>query len=337
MKIAIHDRKGSFSERWIAYCEKKNIPFKTVNCYDNNIIEQLKDCDALMWHHHHGDYKDVLFAKRLLFSLEQSGVKVFPDFNTGWHFDDKVGQKYLLEAINAPVVPSYVFYTKKEATSWAKNTTYPKVFKLRGGAGAANVSLVKSEKEAIKKINKAFDKGFSQFDRLEYLKDRYKKYRSNKDTLLGLVKGVGRLFIPTEFSKMSNREKGYVYFQDFIPNNNFDIRVIVVGNKAFAIKRMVRKEDFRASGSGSISYSVKDIDIECVKVAFKVNNKINAQSIAYDFIFDKNNTPLIVEVSYGYAVEAYDKCEGFWTSDLQWHEENFNPQEWMVEDLINKQ
>ena len=26
------------------------------------------------------------------------GIKVFPDSNTAWHFDDKVGQKYLLEA-----------------------------------------------------------------------------------------------------------------------------------------------------------------------------------------------------------------------------------------------
>ncbi len=74
--------------------------------------------------------RDILFAKQLLFSLEQSGIIVFPDFNTGWHFDDKVGQKYLLETIDAPLVPSYVFYSKKEALEWDEQTNFPKVFKL---------------------------------------------------------------------------------------------------------------------------------------------------------------------------------------------------------------
>lgn len=146
MKIAIHN-SGSFSIRWIKYCKKYAIPFKTVNCYDSDIIKQLKDCDALMWHHDHGKFKDVLSAKKILFALEHAGIKVFPDFHTAWHFDDKVAQKYLLEAINAPLVPSYVFYDKKEALDWATATTYPKVWKLKGGAGAANVKLVRSKKK----------------------------------------------------------------------------------------------------------------------------------------------------------------------------------------------
>ena len=97
MKIAIHHTPGSFSDRWISYCNDNNIEFKIVNCYDNDIVSQLDDCNALMWHHHHGNYKDVLFAKQLLYSLQVSGKKCFLIFNTTWHFDDKVGQKYLLE------------------------------------------------------------------------------------------------------------------------------------------------------------------------------------------------------------------------------------------------
>jgi glutathione synthase/RimK-type ligase-like ATP-grasp enzyme len=57
-----------------------------------------------------------------------------------------------------------------------------------------------------------------------------------------------------ETEKKFNPEKNYVYFQDFIPQNDFDIRIIVIGKRAFAIKRMVRKGDFRASGSGNIKY-----------------------------------------------------------------------------------
>ncbi len=56
-----------------------------------------------MWHFHQGSPRDILFAKQLIFALQTSGKRVFPDFNTVWHFDDKVGQKYLLEAIEAPI------------------------------------------------------------------------------------------------------------------------------------------------------------------------------------------------------------------------------------------
>src|SRR5690606_958835 len=127
--------------------------------------------DALMWHHHHSIYEDVLTAKRILFALESAGIPVFPDFKTGWHFDDKVAQKYLLEALGAPLVPSYVFYSQSDAIDWVLKTTFPKVFKLKGGAGATNVKLVRSRRRAIRLIKKSFRDGFPQFDRWNNLKE----------------------------------------------------------------------------------------------------------------------------------------------------------------------
>ena len=44
MKIAIHHSQGTFSDRWVAYCEKEQIPYKLVDCYKNDIIQQLDDC-----------------------------------------------------------------------------------------------------------------------------------------------------------------------------------------------------------------------------------------------------------------------------------------------------
>ena len=87
----------------------------------------MSDCDALMWNWDHTNPKDVLFARQLTYSLETMGKKVFPDSRTCWHFDDKVGQKYLLEAVGAPLVPSYVFYDKDEAIAWTERTEFPKV------------------------------------------------------------------------------------------------------------------------------------------------------------------------------------------------------------------
>lgn len=335
MNIAIHHTPGSFSDRWISYCKENNIAYKIVNCYDNDIVAQLDDCDALMWHHHHGNYKDVLFAKQLLYSLQAAGKKVFPDFNTAWHFDDKVGQKYLLESIGAPLVPSYVFYTKKDALNWIDKTTFPKVFKLRGGAGATNVKLVKTKSEARKLAKRAFGRGFSQFNRWNNLSERIRRFKEGKDNIIGILKGIGRLFLPTEFAKMYIREKGYVYFQEFIPNNNCDTRIVVVGGKAAAERRMVRENDFRASGSGKFSYD--NINIEAIKIALDVAKSLKLQSVAFDFVEDKNNNPLIIEMSYGFGTSGIDNAPGYWDSSIHWHKEKFNPQEWMVEELIKGQ
>ena len=335
MIIAIHHNPGGFSDRWIEYCKKNSIQFKVVNAYDSNIVEQLKECDAFMWHHSHADPKDVLFAKQLLFSLEESGKRVFPNWHSCWHFDDKVGQKYLLESIGAPLVPSFVFYTKKDALDWISKTTFPKVFKLRGGAGSSNVKLARTQKQARRFVRLAFGRGFPQFDRVGYLKERFRLWREGKDSLLGVMKGLGRLFIVTDFAKMHGREKGYAYFQDFIANNDYDIRVCVVGTRAFALKRMARRGDFRASGSGNIIYQKSQINEQCVRIAFDINKRLKAQSVAYDFVFDENKRPLIVEISYAYAVKAYDMCEGYWTEDMKWHAgTNFDFCGWMIDEVM---
>jgi glutathione synthase/RimK-type ligase-like ATP-grasp enzyme len=333
MKIGIHETKGFFSDRWIAYCEAKHINYKLVDCYQTDIIQQLSDCDILMWHFNHKSPKASKFAKQLLFSVQASGKKVFPDYNTMWHFDDKVGQKYLLESIHAPLAPAYVFYSKQEAKKWADQTSYPKVFKLRNGAGSDNVRLIKSRKVAIRLINKAFGKGFKQYDAWSNLKERYRKYRLGKTTLWDLVKGIIRLAHTTEYARVTGREIGYIYFQDFIPGNNHDIRVIVVGDKAFAIKRMVRKNDFRASGSGFILYEKEHFDNETIRLSFEVSERIGAQCMAFDFVY-LYGQPMIIEISYGFAKEGYDDCIGFWDRDLTWNEGKFNPYGWMVEDLI---
>lgn len=334
-KIAICSHGGGFTPRWIEYCKNHNIEYKLVCAYDDDIVEQLRDCSAFMWHHNHGNISDHLFAKQLLQSLQSVGLKVFPNAATGWHFDDKVGQKYLLEATGVPFIKTHVFYDKESAKEWARKTDYPIVFKLRGGAGSSNVKLIKNKNQAFRTINKSFSKGWHYFDSWGLFKDCLKKFFNGTGSFRNVAKYayiyLRGLVLGDDFPK----QKGYVYFQEFIPNNEFDIRVCVVNDKAFALKRMARKGDFRASGSGKIIYDKNQIDIRCVKVAFDANKALRSQSTAFDFVFDKNGNPFIVEISYGYTAKAYDVCEGYWTDDMQWHEgTNFDFCGWMVESVI---
>lgn len=335
--IAIHNNKSNhlFHYRWIDYCKKNNIPFKLVNCYDNDIIQQLKDCAVLMWHYHQASPTDIIMAKSLLFSLEQSGKKVFPDFNTAWHFDDKVAQKYLMEALEIDLVPTWVFYDKKNANQWIETTTFPKVFKLKGGAGSQNVQLAKTKQEAKTLANKAFGKGFPAYDAWGSIKERIRKWRLGKTNFFDVAKGFVRLAKPPRYAKVMGNEMNYIYFQEFIPNNDSDIRIIVIDGKAFALKRMVRTNDFRASGSGDFRYEREVFDERCVTISFEYTKKLKAQCVAYDYVFDEENNPKLVEISYGFANRVYDPCTGYWDEQLNWHPGTFNPYGWMV-DLVLK-
>ncbi|MCL8006654.1 hypothetical protein M8845_04355 [Gelidibacter japonicus] len=336
MKLAIHNSPAGFHPQWVAYCTNNNIDYKIVDCYANDILNQLFDCNGLMWHFSQSRAKDIIVAKQILFALEHSGFRIFPDFKTAWHFDDKVGQKYLLEAINAPMVPSFVFFDKVQALNWTETTRFPKVFKLRGGAGSANVKLATNRKEAEQLIKRAFGKGFSQYEAWSNLKERVRKYKQGKTSLKDVFKGVVRLGYQPDFSKIIGKERGYAYFQDFIPNNDSDTRIILIDGKAFALKRMVRKGDFRASGSGECYYAKEEFDERCVKIAFEMNKKIKSQCIAYDFVFDQSNTPLIVEISYGFIPSVYRDCPGYWDEQLNWYGGEFWPEDWMVEAFLNR-
>jgi glutathione synthase/RimK-type ligase-like ATP-grasp enzyme len=331
--IAIHNNKSKhlFQYLWIDYCNANNIPYKLVDCYSNDIVEELKGCSALMWHYNQAGFKDIVMAKSLLFSLEQSGMNVFPNFNTAWHFDDKVGQKYLLEALKINLVKTWVFYDRETAKQWIEQTSFPKVFKLRGGAGSQNVRLVHSKKEADLLVKKAFGKGFPAYDGWGSLKERIRKWRLGKANAKEVVKGIVRMVQPPRYAKVIGSEMNYLYFQEFIPNNDSDLRIVVIDGKAFGIKRMNRENDFRASGSGFIRYEKEQIDEIFVKEAFAIHKKLNAQCIAYDFVYDADKKPLVIEISFGFANAGYNDCEGYWDELLQWYPGKFNPYGWMVE------
>ena len=335
--IAIHNNKSTdlFHYRWIEYCDRNNIPYQLVNCHDTNIIQQLQGCSCLMWHYHQANPTDIVMAKSLLFAFEQSGKKVFPDFNTAWHFDDKVAQKYLLEALEIDLVPTWVFYDKKTAHAWIDKTSFPKVFKLKGGAGSQNVQLAKTKQQAKSLADKAFGKGFPAYDGWGSLKERYRKWRLGKASFFDVAKGFARLANPPRYAKVMGNEMNYLYFQEFIANNDSDIRIVVVKDKAFGIKRMNREDDFRASGSGFILYDKEAIDERFVKAAFEINKKLKAQCIAYDFVMNENKKPLLIEISFGFANGGYDACVGYWDEQMNWYEGTFNPYEWMV-DLMRR-
>ena len=334
--LAIHSPAYGWTPRWIQYCDQKAIPYKIVNCYRSDIVSQLKGCSSLLWHWNYENYRDKQFANNLIRSVELMGIKTIPNYESSWHFDDKIAQKYLLESLNEPFINSWVFYEKKAALEWINTADYPLVFKLKTGAGSQNVKLVNNQRQAKRIINIAFGTGFSSKNYKNIIIDRCRKLLKNKDAqaFKNLGKSVYRVIKPVYDLKFINKEKGYVYFQEFLADNKFDTRLIVIGNRCFGLRRFNRKNDFRASGSGILSYEHEKIDMQAVRAAFSIARKINSRTLALDFLYDTDGIPSVAEISYAFPYFFCDECPGFWDSRLNWNSGNFIVQHLMIDDLL---
>jgi glutathione synthase/RimK-type ligase-like ATP-grasp enzyme len=340
LRIAIHHRPGSFSDRWIEYCNEKQISYSIVNCYDSDIIAKLRGFDVLLWNWHQGNYRDVRAAPSVINAAEKMGLVVFPNTDTCRTFDNKVSQKYQLESIGAPLAPTYVFYDEKTALEWLGLTSFPKVFKLSRGASALNVRLVRNYREGKSLVRKAFLWGFRNSS--GQIKENLSKLSSKKTRgsydWVGKIKRLPNTLLSIyRANKMMGREIGYVYFQEFIPNLKYDTRVVVIGNRIFAFRRWVREKDFRASGSGLIDASPENIDKDFIFIAYETSCKLKLQCAAYDFVKDESSKPLLLEVSYTFPSNTKVKdCPGHWDKDLNWHEGAMWPQDAILEDIITK-
>ena len=313
----------------------KGTPFRRVNCLATDVISQCEGLDVLLWHWSQNSPAELLVARQIIASLERKGIGVFPNVKTCWHFDDKVAQKYLLEAIGAPLIPTWVFTNKVDALRWIEGTTWPKVFKLRCGAGSSNVRLVHSRDVAAALCRQAFGRGVPAV--AGYLTDMQTRLRKTKDAhhfLERLARAPRSLLNVLALRREMHRERGYIYFQEFLPDNAFDTRITIIGDRAFGFIRANRPNDFRASGSGSIDYERGKIDMRCIDIAFKVADRIGSQSLAFDFLFNPQLEPLIGEISYCYMSSAVHACEGYWDHQGAWHPGHTWPEEAILKDIL---
>jgi glutathione synthase/RimK-type ligase-like ATP-grasp enzyme len=335
--IYIHKTNG-FASRWPELFAKHGFPCEIIDAYDPDSFHKLAAAEYFFWHLNHEDRTDHYFSIQLLQALNKAGVKLFPNIDTSWHFDDKAAQAYLLDAIQAPAARTWVLTDKQEAIKFIDSAHYPLVFKLKRGAGAQNVRLVPSSIAARALVNKMFGRGFKTFPTLNTLQRGFKRGLATtsrvRDSFWVRARRASNRFLKKFMN--NERENGYILFQEFVDKNTHDTRVTIIGDRAFVFNRHNRDNDFRASGSGKIEYlDPARIPMDMVSIAFKVSKSQNFQSMAYDFVRDqKSGEPKILEICYTFKPEAVEACPGYFTSNGSWVEGHFRPEELILIDLL---
>lgn len=343
MKVLIHGINTSKAHStswwpvWENYCKQHNIEYQVVNLFAIDPIKVLPNFDILVWHFSQYVYTDMLEARSILYTAKHLGLKVFPDFNDAWHFDDKVAEMYILKAVGAPIPWSMVYYDKQTLMESAKEFQFPMVAKLRTGSGSHNVKLIKNLQQLEKYANRMFSKGFRPAPSLLYKTSSNIRSTHNWKTLISKYKRIPEFLRILSNAKQFPNEKGYVYLQEFIPNDNFDMKIAVVGDKLSSFYRPVRSHDFRASGGGEFLYDRSLITKEIVQSAFETADKMGLKCVGFDYVVDKRTGKgLIVEISYGFSHTAIMGANGYFDRNYVWHEGPLNAPEELLKNLIKE-
>jgi len=329
-----HGRTQSFSNRWIELLPQWGHEPVVVDAEKRDFFDRVAACDGFMW--------TILqsvnsrhFGRRVLAALEHGmGIPVFPSWETIWHFDDKIGQDYLLRAANIPTPDTHVFWYRRDAVEFCRAAKYPLVLKLAAGIMSRNVTLARDFAEAEYWINRMFGAGVVSLEKPQIGGIRGARQRL-RDAVRLLAKGI-----PPGVSPFAEVQRSYFFAQEFLAGNEFDHRVTVVGNRAFAFRRHNRPNDFRASGSGRIDWDQSKIDPAMVRLAFGAQRKLGAQSLAIDGLY-RNGEPVVGEISYIYEGWAVAACPGHWElhgephdGRLDWVEGSVRPDDAILEDFL---
>jgi hypothetical protein len=342
MKIAIHQDPQSetpYSPKWAGCLDEAGVEVKWVNLRRPDAIDQVRGCQGLMWHWEYLPHERQM-ARTILRAVERYlNIPVFPDQRTCWHYDDKIAQWYIFQALNAPTPKTWVFWDPEPAREWARAVSYPVVFKLKTGSSSGNVHLVRSAAEALSLIDlmfgpgtypRGFAKVTSDLNLLPPERGRFREVAARWEQLIRWTIR-GKTATPRFWWEL---EKNYAYFQEFIPNNDGDTRITVIGERAFGLYRFNRPGDFRASGSKRLTADRSRINLQCVALAHRLSAVLRVQSMAYDFLMGPDGQPLLGEISYIYLDKPIEQCEGYWDPELNWVSGHLWPQTAHVEDFL---
>jgi hypothetical protein len=328
----------SYSEKYKEILLKNNIPFILIDPNSYSLLEEIKSCTHLLFRHSQGDTDLKIFESIFNIAHRHVNIDCFPNYEMYWQYEDKIREYYLLKCHGFPVIDTHVFWNYNHADKFLKQTNFPVVAKLPKGAASSNVVIVNSIEEGKKIIEQVFNKGVKSkgLNNSSNLTSLRKAGVTNylKSHLRIILLNTGIIKDHSEYPEWQI-QKDSILFQKFLPNNLFDTRVVTFGKRAIAARRFVRKNDFRASGSGSMDTDPEKIDSRCLEIAFTISNKLNFRTMAYDFIYGEDKTPYIGEISYCFPDFAFNSCQGYWDESLTFHPGHTWPQYFQLIDFLH--
>lgn len=255
-------------------------------------------------------YKE--FIEDILLRLELDGAILLPKFELFRAHHNKVFMENYRTCLSKEYnsITGFAFYgTDDLAQKLDKNTKYPVVIKTASGAGSSGVAIAHSKTEALKKA-----KRMSTITYYSYCDSRIRKI----EHFLGVTKRKLQKQHVVEIPEIQMK----MICQSFVPNLTCDYKVLVFGDKYYLLRRRIRKNDFRASGSGLLEFPKELTNVEKRVLSFAKGAYVQLDTplLSIDIVDDgekchmiefqcMNFGPYTLQYSEGY----YQYIDGDWS------------------------
>ena len=335
LRIAVGRDTVKWHERFVHALETKKsggypLDYQVVNLEKHDWIDQIKAYDLILWKPFNiGPRSSGFIKEKIYFAENYLGKIVMPNYSTIWHFESKIAQSYIFKEFGVPSPYTAVSFDVDDSKEQAEKIGLPLVFKRSYGASSKNVRLIR-KKKAIKLL--------LEREYFQIFWDSVKKTHTKK--IMRILSSLFKRWFWFKIKqKIFNEEQfGYTYFQRFVPGNNSDLRITVIGDRfAYGFWRNNRRNDFRASGSGNLDFK-RPIPEEVIHFCMKLNGRLNFDSMAYDILFDGKDF-VISEMSYGYIDFVPNDSARYYILDgdgLIQRDQKIWPQELWVEWALHK-
>lgn len=305
-----------------------DLAYELVDLDASDWVRAIGDADLVLWKSAYmGTQGASLFKEKIYFIEHFLGRLVVPNFASVWHFESKVAQSFLFAHFDVPTPATFTSQSWKESAERLASEPLPIVMKRPHGSGGRGVRLYADRPRAKAEIDSLLHQR-----RWEDLKEVHRP-----GALLAAIrerwlwKRIGQRVLR---NSMDRGRYGVVYWQEYLPGNDGDLRVVVIGDStAFAFWRRNRPGDFRASGSGDIDYS-REVPLDVVRYCVDLNRRLDFDSMAYDILF-KDGRFLITEMSCTYPDATIKDLAGHYVlseaGDLELVSGRMAPQQAWVE------
>ena len=330
--VYIHSAPGPWMQEFVPACEAAGLEPRIANLENPGCIAWIRGSGpgAIVFRPNlHLTRFDACI--RHLGILREFGCPILPSWPAVLSYDDKMVQAHQLQAFGLPHCETRVATCRDEVEQAAETLGFPLVVKLRSGAGALNVRRIEDLEALRRYAQRMLGRGLSPVP--GPAADMGVNLRKAGGLRKSLSKAPGVIAKRVRMKWLTPRERGYVLMQRFYDGNDGDVRVTVLGGRAFVFKRKNRPGDFRASGSGRIDYLDPATCNAEIKLAFQLVDRLKASYLAVDLILDAGKNPLVVEYSPGFVLGAIGGCRGYVDHGGNVHPGVFRAADLMAQDI----
>lgn len=234
-------------------------------------FDYLIDDQAIYWIGSHQNPTVIRFIKDVLFARFHNRRNIVPSIETILCHENK-GLMGLIASERS------LEFVKQNYCCDTRISLHEQVavFKKTTGAGSSGVSRIDKSRNNLGK----FYRNAIQI--------------STIDGLINISKNSLRKIINRKTQAKYNELHSAHVIQDFVANLDSDYKVLVFMDTIFCLKRLIRNNDFRASGSGKFSFP-DEVPLELLKFALEMRKKIDTPYCSLDIIEQPTGNYSLIE------------------------------------------